>query len=224
MGEPLTPGAKLGIVVGLVAEARIARRLGGVVIAGGGMAAGAQEAAQSLVAQGVSALLSFGLAGGLDPRLPPGTIVIPSAVVVGTRRLATDAGLSAWLGADIPAITLLTAEAPVASVAQKRSLHAASGCAAVDLESGAVADTAHLAGIPFAVLRAICDPADCPLPPAALTALDQRGAIGSARIVASILRQPTQVGSLLTLARNAMAARRALLTRVAALSARPVSG
>ena len=41
----------------------------------GGAAAAA--AAQALVDSGVSALMTFGMAGGLDPALKPGSVVIP---------------------------------------------------------------------------------------------------------------------------------------------------
>ena len=79
--------------------------------------------------------------------------------------------------------TLLGADAIVASVDGKRRLHEPHVAAAVDLESGAVACIAAQHGVPFAVLRAICDPAERTLPPAALAALDAHGAIGMWRVI-----------------------------------------
>ena len=64
-----------GIVVGLQAEARIARRLGWPVAVGGGTASGAADAVQRLIASGATAVVSIGLAGGLDPALRPGAIL-----------------------------------------------------------------------------------------------------------------------------------------------------
>jgi adenosylhomocysteine nucleosidase len=74
------------IVVGLRAEARIARALGVPVAIGGGTAAGAERAARHLVAENTKALISFGLAGGLDPALAAGTILVPHTVIAGSRR------------------------------------------------------------------------------------------------------------------------------------------
>lgn len=209
-GNPLTT---LGIIVGLKAEARVARRLRVPVAIGGGTHAGAHAAAQSLLSQGATALLSFGLAGGLDPKLSAGTVIVPSAVVTETRRYTTDPRLSAALGGPTPDVLLAT-EHPIATAQAKQHLYATTGCAAADMESGAVAEVAAIAGVPFAVLRAVCDPAGRALPPAALIALDARGAIGLRRIAVSILREPTQLPSLFALARDAARARRTLLRHI----------
>ena len=68
--------------------------------------------------------------------------------------------------------------------------------------------------MPFAVLRAICDPANAPCLPAALAALDARGVIGVWRVLASLAAQPGQLPALLALAADAAAARRSLVARV----------
>ena len=91
----------------------------------------------------------------------------------------------------------------VATLAAKRALFLQSGAAAVDLESGAV--TSH--DLPFAVLRAICDPATDALPPAALVSLTSGGGIDVAGVAASIARHPGQIGALIRLAGYANAAR-----------------
>jgi adenosylhomocysteine nucleosidase len=197
----------IGVVVGLTAEARVARRRFSHVAVGGGTVAGAEAAARGLVGQGVRGLLSFGLAGGLDPMLRPGALVVPEAVVSDGRTFPTDPGLvqaggSGWL---------LGYDVVVATAAAKRRLFVASGCRAVDLESGAVARVADEAGLPFAVVRAICDPAERDLPPAALSALSDAGAIGVLRVIGSVLARPGQVPALLALGRDAAAGRKRLV-------------
>lgn len=205
-------GTGLGILTGLAAEARLARSLGHV-LAGGGGAAGAMAAAERLVAEGATALLSFGLAGGLDPALAAGAIVVPRAVLVGGRCYACDPALLDALGG-ASTERLLGGAAVAATVAEKARLHAESGAAAIDLESGALAEAAARHGLPFAVLRAVCDPADRGLPALALAALDGNGRIGLRRSLAAVLAQPGQVPALLILARDAARARRSLVRRV----------
>lgn len=206
---------KLGIVVGLIAEARIGRPLGRVA-AGGGTAIGAERAARQAIADGAAALLSFGLAGGLDPQLLPGMLVIPTRVLAEEGQFSADPAMLDALGG--PTVdSIASASEVMETVAAKRRLYEYTGAAAVDLESGAVAAVAHQHGVPFAVLRVVCDPAGRVLPPAALLALDQAGAIRALNVLASIAVAPAQVPALFALARDAAIARRALIRRVAEL-------
>ena len=200
----------IAVVTGLTAEADIARRLGIPVAAGGGTPWGAEQQAERLVAEGATALISFGLAGGLDADLRPGALFVPIAVVEAGRIRPTNAALSERLGGWTGGMLLATAEI-VVTAQDKAELERTTLCCAVDLESGAVARVAERHGIPFAVLRAICDPAERTLPPAALVALDRKGGIGLIRVIDSVLRQPCQLRSLVRLAQDAQRARRALL-------------
>jgi adenosylhomocysteine nucleosidase len=202
----------LGIVTGLIAEARIAHPLGQAV-AGNGTPAGAELAAEALVARGAKALLSFGLAGGLDPSLKPGDVIVPLAVIEHRISYRADPSLAKALGGGFGGF-IVSAGHPVATRAEKADLWGDSMACAVDLESGAVARVAAAHHLPFAVLRAICDPAARGLPPAALAALDTRGTIAIGRVAASVLRHPGQIPALIALARDAAAARRALISRV----------
>jgi adenosylhomocysteine nucleosidase len=225
--EPPPPA----IIVGLAAEARIARRLGCPVAIGGGTAAGAQIAAQRMVQAGATGLVSFGLAGGLDPALRPGMVLIASEVLCppshdekpgannagpAMRRFPTDAALSARLGGTTGHM-VLGIDRIVAQTDAKHTLWQTTGAAAVDLESGAVARVATEHGVPFAVLRAICDPAERDLPPAALIALDQHGGIGLARVIGSVLAHPTQLPALFALAADTIMARRSLRIAIIAV-------
>lgn len=205
----------IGVVVGLAAEARIARRLPGhvEVAIGGGNADGARRAAERLLGRGASALVSFGLAAGLSPDLPAGSIVVPRRVLVGGASFTTDRTLATALGGSTPH-DLLHSERIVGGVEDKRRLFEETRCAALDMESGAVARAALAEAKPFAVLRAICDPAGRSLPPLAFIALAEDGRVGVRRIAKSLSNRPSQIGSLLGLARDAWAARRALSLRV----------
>ena len=205
----------LGIIVGLAAEARIAAPLGARIAMGGGTASGAAHAANDL-APHVSALISFGLAGGLDPALAPGALLIPTLVLADGEQWPIDPALSALLGGPTPG-TLFGDGAILATAAAKAALHARTGAVAVDLESAAVARAAARHGLPFAVLRAVCDPAGRNLPRAALIALDNQGRIGALRVAAAILSRPGEIPALIALGWDAARARHALVTRVRAI-------
>ncbi len=208
----------IGFVVGLEAEARIARSFGCPVAIGGGGGAGAARAAASLAAQGATQLVSFGLAGGLEPGLAAGAILVPERVIdEAGRSWSTDPALAARFG--IPRGTLLAVPDIVATAAAKTALWRQTGAMAADIESGAVAR----AGLGFAVLRVVCDPAGRDLPPAALTALDAGGRIRLAALLRSLARHPGQIPGLAALGRDAASARRALLAEVRRIGPLPPS-
>jgi adenosylhomocysteine nucleosidase len=214
---PATPGS-LALLVGFAAEARVARLSGWRVAIGGGTTEGAARAARSLLDAGATGIVSFGLAGGLDPKLPAGSLVVAEAVAANGRVLRTDPGLSARLGGSTGHLCL-GLDHCVVSIAEKRRLRRETGAAVVDMESGAVAAIAAAAGVAFAVLRAVCDPADRALPPAALVALDVAGRVAAARVAMSVLASPRQLGALCGLARDAALARRALRARALRMAA-----
>lgn len=202
-----------GIVVGLAAEARLARGLGCPIAIGGGGAAGAYEASCRLIAEGVTGLISFGLAGGLAPGLMAGSLMIAADVVDGQGgSWHADPAMSARLGD--AAGSLFAATDIIATADAKQALWSATGALATDIESGAVAAAASKAALPFAILRAVCDPAHRDLPPAAQTALDDAGRIQPFRLLQSIMRHPGQIGDLIRLGQDAALARRALLGQV----------
>jgi adenosylhomocysteine nucleosidase len=204
---------RVGVVVGLMAEARIVRRLGWPVAIGGGTTAGAESAVRRLIDTRVEALISFGLAGGLDPTLRPGALIVPSEVIVGDARRPTDPDLSLRLGG-ATGCAIVGANAIVASIEEKRCLYDQTSAVAIDLESGAVANIAAEYGLPFAVLRAICDPAQRALPPLALSAIADQGRIDVWQVITGLVTRPAQLQDLVSLALDAAAARRSLAARV----------
>ncbi len=205
----------IGIVVGLSAEARLARRATGRVAVGGGEATGAARAARALAEAGVTGLLSFGLAGGLAPDLPAGTVLVPEFVLASDgARWLTDPDLSTRFGRRSG--TVFAGDNVLATTTDKRHVFEQTGAVATDLESGEVARASAVFRLPFAVLRAVCDTVEQDLPPAAMIALNARGNIRLFSVLRSLGRNPGQLPDLLRLARNAAAARRALRMRLAA--------
>jgi len=205
-------------VTGLRAEARIARRAGLSTVCAGGVPARTAAALNAAIDNGVSGLISFGICGGLAPALAPGTLVCARTVIApdGTRypvdqpwRVRTPDWAAAVDG------DVLGSDAIVGTAAEKAALHARTGAIAVDLESAVVAEAATRAKLPFIVLRAIADPAERDLPSAAYLALTPDGAPDIGGIVASVLREPSQIIDLVRLARDARLALRTLSRAVA---------
>lgn len=199
---------------GLAAEAKIARAAGFPVVIG----AGDRERTSALVKGAVkraNCLMSFGIAGALAPHLRPGDVVISAEVVsVGRRWTATKhfqtrvAALAREIGAFEGAV--FGAKAILATEEEKSRVWRETGALAVDLESDVVAGIASEAGIPFLVARTIADTAYRELPPAALIPLSEAGTPNFVRVLASVLRRPRQVATLIALARETRMALSAL--------------
>lgn len=189
----------IGIVVGMRAEMRIARRVASHVAIGG-------DGARELLDAGATALLSFGLAGGLDPALRPGDQVIASAVVTDPVRYHADEAWTRALLAALPGSVhgdISGADAPVADAADKLALHRAHRTVAVDTESHIAAAVAARRGIPFAVVRVVLDPAHRCLPPAALVPLRHDGSADVRAVFGSVRKVPAQVPNLLRIVADA---------------------
>ncbi len=155
-------------------------------------------------------MISFGLAGGLDPALRPGEVIVPQTVLSDGVTRQADRSLADRFGG-LTTHTILGGRDIAATAVGKRRIQGLTQAHAIDLESGAVAATAAAHGLPFVVVRAICDPAERDLPPAALFALDPGGAIAPWRVIRSVFGDPRQIAPLLALARDARTARTALL-------------
>lgn len=225
----------LGVVCALRSEARhlgrsVARNAGlgllpdGTLVAvtGMGLEAAAGGTAR-LIAAGAAALASFGMAGGVDPRLPAGCLFLPQTVSSPEgAQFACDAQWHAQLcGALGGAVTqglLATVRAPLTSAAAKAAQHAASGARAVDMESSAVAELARRHALPFVAVRVIIDDAQAQLPAAIAVATGADGQVAAWRVGAHLLRHPGELSAVLRLAR-AYSAANASLAAVAASGA-----
>jgi hopanoid-associated phosphorylase len=204
-------GARGGVLAigGLAAEARIAAAAGWTPVVAGGQADVLRRRLDGLRGEW-RAVLSFGLAGGLDPALTPGTVVVARAVVTADGRLPCDAGLAAAIRARLPpSIPCAAAPADLAGVAapllrpaDKQALFAASGASAADMESHLAAAYAVARGIPFAAVRVVCDPAGRALPALTVTALKDDGTTDFRAVLSGLARDPGALPALIRLARD----------------------
>jgi hopanoid-associated phosphorylase len=210
----------LGIVTGMASEARIFGA-DALSISAGGDAAATRAGIGKLLARGADRLVSFGIAGALDPSLKPGDLIIGSAVRTqdGERQPVDQkwlVQLSTQLGgariADVVGSTTIAATA-----VQKAMLHRDTGAACVDQESHWVADAAHAHHLPFIVVRAIADRAGDDLPRAVLVGLDANGNPRTGAVMGALLRNPTQLPGLIRVAFQTQKALKSLLRGRAAL-------
>ena len=221
---------RLGVVTGVTAEAEclLRREAGGAVevVCAGGDAARAAVAAERLLARGATGLLSFGLAGGTDPALDPGAVVVADAVVVSDgRRWETErswryAMTNALRGLGPVTGVLAGSDRPLVTILAKRAFFSATGALAVDMESHAVARVAAENDVPFAALRVVVDPARRALPRSALAGLGAAGQIRAGAVLWRLVMRPWEAPGVAALAldyRRAMTALRRSATAVDAL-------
>lgn len=220
----------LGIVAALVAESRSlgpASRRGPepatladgtlLIVSGIGPAAAA-AGARRLLAAGARALLSWGLAGGLDPSLEAGTLLLPREVVSPEGRvLLTNAEWRARVSEAVAARQgaccgrLLTCREPLGSTAAKALAFRQTGAVAVDMESSAVAEVASAGRVPFLVVRAIIDTAQDAVVEVALNAARAgQDGLHVGRLLATLARTPAELPALIRLARCYRTASRTL--------------
>jgi adenosylhomocysteine nucleosidase len=179
-------------------------------VSGCGDVSGLVRRLEAAITSEVSAIISFGVAGGLARGLVPGTKLVAHSVVaedgaryygdpVWSKRLSCALGGAAI--ADIAGVDL-----PVTGPAERRALHLKTGALAADTESHVAARAAAARNLPFAAFRVVADPAERQLPHAALVAIKPDGSIALGAILGSILRDPRQVPQLLRTANDARAA------------------
>jgi hopanoid-associated phosphorylase len=210
MNEPYVLAA-----VGLDFEARLALA-SGAVRACCGRGSEMAVALATAIGPGCAGIISFGIAGGLDPQLRPGSLIVASSVIGanGVRSgLPTDERWSQVLLRSRPHqihAPALGVDAPVIEPKDKLRLFRQTGAAVVDMESHIAASVAVSHGLPFAVLRVVSDPAAQRVPPAALSGLRPDGSLDAWAVVRALWRQPRDIPNMPGVARNAWIARAAL--------------
>jgi len=197
------------VAVGLAFEARIARAAQAArVCCGRGPAMIA--ALNAALGPECGGILSFGIAGGLDPSLRPGAQLIASAVIGENGRIPTDEGWSRALLRSHPSAIhapILSVEEAVIDPAGKDRHFQRTGAVAVDMESHIAAAVAAKHGLPFAVLRVIADPAHRRVPQSAMRGMRDDGRTDAMAVLRALVRRPADITGIVGIARDAWAAR-----------------
>jgi adenosylhomocysteine nucleosidase len=202
-------GRPLLMVTGLYSEARIAAGAGMTVICSSSDPDQLRAQLDTFDHASVRGIISFGIAGGLDPSLRPGDLVVANEIMTTDDRWTTAATLSESLveGTNIGRRkivggTIVGAEEVILHPRDKIQLHKETGATAVDMESHIAAAYAASVGLPFAALRVINDPASRSLPALALNALKPNGDICPRKVLRGVARTPSVIPSLMRTAHD----------------------
>jgi hopanoid-associated phosphorylase len=205
------------IVTGLVQEAKIAAGPGMTVICSSSDPVQLRSLLADFDPATIRGVISFGVAGGLDPDLKSGAVVVATEVVAGNSRWSASEILSDELiaGAGVGRQKvfrggLVGVEKVVTGQAGKAALRSEFGAAAVDMESHIAAEFAAMAGLPFAALRVVSDPAHRALPEIATTAIKPNGDVDLRKVLRGIARNPLVIRALVSTGRDFNRALRSL--------------
>jgi adenosylhomocysteine nucleosidase len=185
---------------------------------GVGPEAAARHAARILTDR-PEALIAAGFAGGLDPALRVGDVVVAAnfsdpALLARAREIG-GAHFGPFAGA----------EQPVESVEAKAALARATGALAVDMETAAISAACAHAGAPLLAVRAISDPAGAPLPVPFAEWFDlARQRPRPVRLVAYLIRHPRRIAPFSRFVRGLAPARRALAEFLVRVISEPAVG
>ena len=193
------------IVTGLVQEARIAAGPGMTVICSSSDPQQLRALLTVFDPTTIRGVISFGVAGGLDPSLKSGDVVVATEVLAGDTRWLAGLALNEEMIASVALGrrrvvrgSLVGAEQVVAARHIKAALHLETGAAAVDMESHIAAAYAAESHLPFAALRVIADPASRALPALAVSALKPNGDIDLGKVLRGVARNPMTLRALVS--------------------------
>ena len=212
----------LGILCGLESEAKIARKVPNALVACAAARPGkARELARGIIANGATCLMSFGIAGALHPSAKLGEVFVGTRVVSASSQWTCDDAWGTALAQNIKGSRLVAvygSESLVATAGEKAALATSTGGIIVDMESQCAAEIAAEKGIPFTVVRAVCDDAHMNVPPIVMATIAEDGSIDILRAITHLARRPAQFGDLFYVLRGTSMALSALRETVPFLS------
>lgn len=182
-----------------------------LVQAGAGCLAAARGTQALIAGHRPKWVISAGFAGGLDPKLGRGDILMVDSVTDASgRKLAIDLKVSPESLAGTPRLhvgRLLTVDSIVRRAEEKRALGQAHAALALDMETWAVAEVCRQDKVRFLAVRIISDTVDDELPAEVEPLVRQKtraARLGAA--AGAIFHRPSSVKDMLKLKENALVA------------------
>jgi len=222
LGAPLASvwaadNCRVLVVVGMEDERAIAAGDDADVVVGTANAALLRERLNAVDMANIKAVFSFGVAGGLNPALKPGDLLLSTRVFSQTlsdqgnpieeswtadQRMLVAASMQSAKKTEITfrkAIFLGTDfEARDNPETGNKNLREITGADIIDNESHIAAKFASEHNLPFLSIRAVSDSVNNPLPPAALLPLNAKDGSPDGRAIAkSLLFNPLQIPALI---------------------------
>jgi adenosylhomocysteine nucleosidase len=190
-------------------RARIGGRAWVLVADGPGPLRAAAAARVALELGPVSAMVSTGFCGGLDPALKVGDVFVADDVMgEGDRHWAARAAGAG--GGTTPSGRLLSRDRVVISADEKSALYRTLGARAVEMEAAAVAQAAEDEGVPFYCVRVVSDSASDTLPLDFNLYRSPSGRFSRGRIIGAALARPWSFRGLMRLNADSLRATRSL--------------
>ena len=204
---------KIGFITGLEKEAIILQKIvhyaKSEIIWVGNKQGSAYAQANTLVKNGCEILISFGIAGALDPQLSAGDLVIPKSVTdAKCNTFRTDYNLHQQISHHfsnkfkVSSGTLFGSETIIWDADEKKRLFDEYNTKIVDMESFGVARAANENNCSFLIVRSISDIANQSLPKESLKSIDLNNNIKLGNILIDLAKNPNELPSLLRLAQN----------------------
>lgn len=208
---------KIGVVCGFEAEVKCFEKAVAkarlnpahfVVRPSGSSSKRAQVISQHLITEGCGKLISFGIAGGLDPKLLVGDVVFSTYVttmldeVFGARSDTKSPSLRLGGSGRLVTAGVLGVDRIAFTPSDKAKLYQISRAGIADMESHSVARAAQTEGKSFMVLRAVSDGAKDTLPAYVESAVSAEGKPLLAPILKGLASNPTTLPHLLNLKKN----------------------
>jgi adenosylhomocysteine nucleosidase len=198
------------VVVGMASEASIAKDTNAVVVVGALRSDKLRADLNKLDISHVKGVISFGVAGGLNPQWAVGDLIVPSEINFQRRHFPTSKTLSDEIRAKVSASGVKPRDGVIAGVETmtdsnvewRKKLRAETKGDAVDMESHIAAEFAERNGLPFTAVRVLSDAVGDTFPSAARTNLDAKGGVQGSLVFKELLKDPFQMGSLLKIGRN----------------------
>lgn len=188
-----------------------------LVICSGAGAENARKAAETLVLQGATHLMSWGCAAALSPELKSGDLTLASTLLDANHvqiNLDSDwhKNVKTLLANYLPIHSgaLLESKDIVSLSSDKKQLHKKTQAIVLDMESVAVAKVAQEKNLPFLAIRAIADPVTMDLPKAVNVAMSDKGKVLISPLLKYLLLHPSELAGLIKLGLHFSAAKKTL--------------